>query len=52
MTIWSFFYIPETRGRTPLELDALFEAKVPAREFARTDVKALLAAQGHQQPTA
>ncbi|TIA27893.1 general substrate transporter [Aureobasidium pullulans] len=32
-TIYCFFFIPETRGRTFEELDILFERKVPSREF-------------------
>lgn len=32
-TIYCFFSMPETRGRTFEELDILFERKVPSREF-------------------
>lgn len=32
--LWSFFRVPETRGRTYEELDLLFDWKVPARKFA------------------
>lgn len=35
---WTFFRLPECRGRTYGELDILFEQKVPARQFARTAV--------------
>ncbi|KAL1887232.1 hypothetical protein Sste5346_010349 [Sporothrix stenoceras] len=31
---WAFFRLPEPRGRTFSELDALFEKGVPARKFA------------------
>ncbi|KAF3071221.1 Maltose permease MAL31 [Daldinia childiae] len=31
--IWSYFRIPETKGRTYEELDILFDRKVPARQF-------------------
>ncbi|KZT57086.1 general substrate transporter [Calocera cornea HHB12733] len=33
-TIWSWFGVPETGGRTIDELDILFEKKVPARQFS------------------
>jgi len=29
----TYLWFPETKGRTPAELDAMFEAKVPARKF-------------------
>lgn len=28
-----YFCLPETKGRTPAELDYMFENKVPARQF-------------------
>jgi hypothetical protein len=31
-----FFWLPETKGRTSLELDELFERKVSARHFCTT----------------
>lgn len=31
--IITYLYLPETKGRTPAELDAMFEARVPARKF-------------------
>ncbi|EIW77177.1 general substrate transporter [Coniophora puteana RWD-64-598 SS2] len=33
-SIWSWFYIPETKDRTIDELDVMFEERVPARKFA------------------
>ncbi|KAJ5312619.1 hypothetical protein PENANT_c007G10570 [Penicillium antarcticum] len=36
--IWSFFRLPEPKGRTPAELDILFEKKVPARKFTKFEV--------------
>lgn len=36
--IWAFFRLPETKDRTYGELDILFENKVDARNFAKTDV--------------
>lgn len=32
----TYLYLPETKGRTPAELDAMFEARVPARKFKGT----------------
>lgn len=31
--IITYFYLPETKGRSPAELDEMFEAKLPARKF-------------------
>jgi len=36
--IWTFFRLPETKGRTFEELDILFAKRVGAREFSRTHV--------------
>ncbi|KAH8926173.1 maltose permease [Atractiella rhizophila] len=36
--IWCFFRLPETRGRSYAELDILFENKVPAWKFSKTQV--------------
>jgi SP family general alpha glucoside:H+ symporter-like MFS transporter len=36
--VWAYFRVPEPRGRTYAEMDALFEMKVPARKFASTQV--------------
>lgn len=36
--VWTFFRLPEPKGRTYGELDILFERKVPARHFKRTRV--------------
>ncbi|KKY34503.1 putative mfs sugar transporter [Diaporthe ampelina] len=38
--IWSYFRLPEVKGRTYEELDLLFTNKVPARHFASTHVDA------------
>ncbi|KAJ5458129.1 hypothetical protein N7475_009517 [Penicillium sp. IBT 31633x] len=35
---WSFFRLPEPKGRTPTELDILFEKKMPARKFSKVAV--------------
>jgi SP family general alpha glucoside:H+ symporter-like MFS transporter len=37
-TIYCYFRLPETKGRSYAELDKLFAAKLPARKFASTRV--------------
>jgi MFS transporter, SP family, general alpha glucoside:H+ symporter len=37
-TVYTYFRVPEPRGRTFAELDLLFERKVSARKFAKTEV--------------
>jgi hypothetical protein len=32
-TVWSFFYIPELKGRTFNEIDEMFEKRVPPRKM-------------------
>ena len=32
--VWSFFRLPEPKGRSYAELDILFENRVPTRKFA------------------
>jgi SP family general alpha glucoside:H+ symporter-like MFS transporter len=39
--LWSYFYVPETVGRSAVEIDLLFQARVSARKFADADVKDL-----------
>ncbi|CAG8095053.1 unnamed protein product [Penicillium olsonii] len=36
--LWAFFRMAETKGRTYEELDILFAAKVPTRQFSRCDI--------------
>ncbi|KAJ4265335.1 hypothetical protein NW762_004620 [Fusarium torreyae] len=36
--IWVYFRLPEPKGRTYAELDVLFEQRVPARKFAKTQI--------------
>ncbi|KAM0754348.1 MFS alpha-glucoside transporter-like protein [Meredithblackwellia eburnea MCA 4105] len=36
--VWTFFRLPEPKGRTYAELDVLFDDRVPARKFATTAV--------------
>jgi SP family general alpha glucoside:H+ symporter-like MFS transporter len=38
MFVWSFFRLPEAKGRTYEELDLLFQKRVPARKFSSTHV--------------
>ncbi|WWD21809.1 hypothetical protein CI109_106297 [Kwoniella shandongensis] len=41
-TVYLYFRLPETKGRTYAELDILFERKIPARKFASTKIATLL----------
>ena len=38
VTVWCFFRLPETRGRSFGEIELLFEKNVPARKFASAEV--------------
>lgn len=38
--VWSYFRLPECKGRTYEELDMLFARKVSARQFANAHVDA------------
>lgn len=40
--IWTYFRLPEPKGRTYGELDILFENRVSARNFSKTDVTQLM----------
>lgn len=40
-TVWAWFYIPETKGRTVDEIDILFEKGVAPRHFAKTSIEDL-----------
>ncbi|KAI1842477.1 hypothetical protein JX265_013734 [Neoarthrinium moseri] len=39
--IWTFFRLPEPKGRTYAEIDVLFENKVPARHFSSATIDEL-----------
>ncbi|RMY41722.1 hypothetical protein D0865_12212 [Hortaea werneckii] len=45
--LWTYYRLPEPKRRTYAELDVLFQAKIPARQFASTDVAALNSALSH-----
>lgn len=36
--VYTFFRMPEPRGRSYAELDVLFESGVPARKFSKAEV--------------
>lgn len=38
LCVWTYFRLPEPKGRTYGELDVLFEHKVSARKFHKTKV--------------
>jgi hypothetical protein len=38
--VWTYFRVPEPKGRTYAEMDMLFEARVSARKFRETSVEA------------
>lgn len=41
LAVISFFIIPDTKGRSFADIDALFEAKVPIRQFTSVNLTAL-----------
>jgi SP family general alpha glucoside:H+ symporter-like MFS transporter len=43
--VWTFYRLPEPKDRTFGELDILFEDRVPARQFATTQVDEFKAAE-------
>lgn len=43
--VWTYFRLPEPKGRTYGELDILFEDRIPARKFASTKVDEFAAAE-------
>lgn len=50
--VWTFFRLPEPKGRTYAELDVLFENKVSARKFASTPVDAFLSEEQRRESLA
>ncbi|KAI8649251.1 Sugar porter (SP) family MFS transporter [Fusarium keratoplasticum] len=49
--IWTYFRLPEPKGRTFLELDILFENHVSARNFSKTQVDTILRNVEHEAKT-
>ena len=47
--IWTYFRLPEPKGRTYGELDILFERKINARKFRVTDVSPWAGAEDMQR---
>ena len=37
--IWTYFRLPEPKGRSYAEMDILFEARISARKFGETSVE-------------
>lgn len=44
-----FFTVPEVRGRTYEELDELFDAKTPTRQFPQTKTRHQLAMEAEHE---
>lgn len=44
--IFAYYCVPEPSGRSFAELDLLFERKVPARDFAKTEVDVFAEGEG------
>jgi SP family general alpha glucoside:H+ symporter-like MFS transporter len=44
--VWTYFRVPEPKGRTYAEMDMLFEARTSARKFKETSVDSFVTA-GH-----
>lgn len=38
MSVWTYYRLPETKGKSYTELDILFDKGVSARKFSSTDV--------------
>ena len=47
--VWSYFRLPEPKGRTYAEMDVLFENKVSARKFKSTNVDAFMSNEYRQE---
>lgn len=50
--IWTFFCLPEPKGRTYGELDVLFESKIPARKFKTSIVDPFMSITARRQSIA
>jgi hypothetical protein len=49
--IYVFFFLPELKGRSLEELDYMFEARIPTRQFASFDSRELLEEKKRQHHT-
>ncbi|OCL11723.1 general alpha-glucoside permease [Glonium stellatum] len=47
--VWTFFRLPEPKGRTYGELDVLFESKIPARKFKTSIVDPFMSTTARRQ---
>ncbi|CAD0096701.1 unnamed protein product, partial [Aureobasidium vineae] len=47
--VWTYFRVPEPKGRTYAEMDMLFDAKISARKFSQTNVECFEDAVMHQK---
>ena len=50
--VWTYFRLPEPKGRTYGELDVLFEQKVSARKFKTTVVDPFMSASARHESIA
>lgn len=50
--LWTFFRLPEPKGRTFAELDVLYENKVSARKFHKTEVDAFMSENARRESMA
>jgi SP family general alpha glucoside:H+ symporter-like MFS transporter len=48
--LWTYFRLPEPKGRTYGEMDVLFERGVSARKFRDTDIGPWSEGEGHEEP--
>lgn len=46
--VWAFFMVPETAGRSAIDIDALYHAGIPPRKFADIDVETLKRSQSEE----
>jgi SP family general alpha glucoside:H+ symporter-like MFS transporter len=52
-TVWTYFLLPEPKGRSYAEMDILFEARIGARKFRETSVESFgtVGTGGHNSET-
>ncbi|ORY27083.1 general substrate transporter [Naematelia encephala] len=49
--VFVYFFLPELKGRTLEELDYMFEARIPTRQFRKFDSSGMLAEKKHEHGT-